>query len=70
MKSYQFNGKSWIFTISQGFLGNLGVYLIHPLKLSASILQERAEAGQHMPGGGGGSLQGPRIDNWGNYGNP
>ena len=33
------NEKSWIFTISQleGFLGNLGVYLIHPPKLCAGL---------------------------------
>ena len=41
--------KSWIFAISTCFLGNLGVYLIHPLKLCAGVahskwLSDRARA--------------------------
>jgi len=28
--SWKINEISWIFKISQGSLGNLGVYLIHP----------------------------------------
>ena len=37
--SWKINEKSWIFTISQGFLGNLGVYLIQPPKICAGLLE-------------------------------
>ena len=36
---------TWIFMISQGSLGNLGVYLIHPPKLCARLVTEDREAG-------------------------
>ena len=36
---------SWIFTTSNGFLGNLGVYLIHPLKLCAGLTEGNPASG-------------------------
>ena len=42
MKIDHFQWKSWIFRISQWFLGNLGVYLIHPPKLCAGLVPPAA----------------------------
>ena len=37
--SWKINEISWIFTISQGSLGNLGVYLIQPPKMCAGLVR-------------------------------
>ena len=37
--SLKFDENTWIFMISQGVLGNLGVYLIQPPKICAGLLK-------------------------------
>ena len=41
--SWKINEISWIFTISQGFLGNLGVYLIRPPKMCAGLARRKLQ---------------------------
>ena len=41
--SWKINGKSWILTISQGVVGNLGVARDHPPKMCARLLPAPAD---------------------------